>query len=76
MAWNYTPGRDPIRHKAGDVPPRPLEVGDEVFWDSGWLPDIIVATAESLLMFSRRTMPMHRRPIEGDDSRSIFAKEE
>ena len=76
MAWSYTPGRDPIRHKAGDVPPRPLKVGDWVTWPSGYT-DMLVATTPNLLMFAKRTTsPMHRRPIEGDDSRSIFAKEE
>lgn len=55
MAWDYRyTGHKMIQHKAGTVPPRPLEVGDTVIFDAGlgFVTHVIVATTPTLLLFA------------------------
>lgn len=67
MVWEYRHGPDPIQHRAGTSPPRPLSVGDEVHFDVGD-PLTVVGTTDTLLLFDGRweLRPMWRHPIEGD----------
>jgi hypothetical protein len=75
MAWNYYPATtaDRILHRAGEVPARALEVGDTVTFDAGDT-HRVVATTPRLLRFAHTSSVRFRKPIEGDDTDSIYAQ--
>jgi len=71
-AWSQQRHPDPIVHTPGRRPPRPLMTGDTLLWESGHS-EPIISHSESLLWTPAGIK--HRRPIEGDDSQTIFAQE-
>lgn len=79
MSWTFSPSSAPIEHEAGAVPPRPLAVGDLVFFNGHGR--TVTASSPSLLMFDfdgwgNGGMPQFRDAVEGDFSKCITAIEE
>jgi hypothetical protein len=70
-AWSQVRHPEPIIHTPGRRPPRPLQTGDSLLWESGHS-EPIVGHSESLLMTPGGIK--HRRPIEGDHSQSIIGE--
>lgn len=69
-SWSQARHPDPIIHTPGRRPPRPLQTGDTLLWETG-SSEPITGHADSLLMTPSGIK--HRGPIEGDHSRTIFA---
>ena len=72
--WSYTPHHEPIIHPGGHRPPRPLQTGDQVMHPESGFTDKIIAHSPSLLNFEQ-TGIQHRRPLEGDNSQTIWSSE-
>lgn len=72
--WIYTPTRAPITHRAGTIPPRPLQPGDTVQWPSGDVQLIAAVSDAGLLQLQKtngRVAIEFQPPIEGDFSGCI-----
>lgn len=70
-AWSQERHPEPIVHTPGRRPARPLMTGDTLLWENGHS-EPITSHSESLLMTPGGIK--HRRPVEGDDSQSIFSQ--
>lgn len=71
--WRYIPATDAprISHTVGEVPPRPLEVGDSLRYRDGRTAGAIGAVTDTRSLFTFTHAPARPRflaPVEGDMS--------
>jgi hypothetical protein len=73
-SWSYSRHSNPIIHVMGQRPQRSLHAGDTVMHPESGFTDKVIAHTPTLLHMQQSGV-MHRGPIEGDFSKSIWSSD-